>query len=479
MSDKDDSVFLRNEDDGTTPPKKTEADVEFETAFCEFRAKIMPFTKDEIGKMIEWIVNNQSFHLLEGDTIWKRMELSGLLEKRSWKSMKTHFHKNVLSSLNETKVSREVRWKLEACLKNPDAVEFFCDADIESEPEPIQRKFLIDKVRKNKNDRNESKSIGKESSDSDDHSVQTPFEVKKFVRKRSKIPADKFDESIRLSSFLTRSSIDLSKETHVDIGVEPSIEALLDNSNIPQLSQLRDPSGASEGLDISGPISEKCVKIADTTHPNKSNERLNNDNEVVSLVDDIPTVTEFSAGLKEVRSTMGMSQEREQSLMGVTSTVRNDEKEDGDVSHHRDVDLLRERSVERAHPLLEPETAAASEKYSTLETAPKLSVFAKKSILSKEEYGGGNLDSDDEESNDTCDEDENGCNDETIDGVPKYVSNLQQIDTQLGIDKENKVYLVIKGLPRHIDFENVEFVRASRNRTNLDDDDSISEPEKR
>ena len=136
--------------------------------------------------------------------------------------MKTHFHKNVLSSLDETEVSREVKWKLEACLKNPDAVEFFCDADIESEPEPVQRKILIDKVKK-KNDRKESKSIEKESSDGDDDSVRTPVQVKKFVRKRSKIPAEKFDESIRLSSFSTRSSIDLSMETHVDksIGSTP------------------------------------------------------------------------------------------------------------------------------------------------------------------------------------------------------------------------------------------------------------------
>ena len=112
MSDRDDSVFLRDEDDLIT--MTTEADYKLETAFCEFRAKMIPFTKDETGKMIEWIVNNQAFHLLEGDTIWKRMELSGLLEERSWKSMKTHFHKNVLSFLDETKVSREVRWKLES-----------------------------------------------------------------------------------------------------------------------------------------------------------------------------------------------------------------------------------------------------------------------------------------------------------------------------------------------------------------------------
>ena len=473
MSHRDDSVFLRNEDDLIT--MTTEADYKFETAFCDFRAKMIPFTKDETGKMIEWIVNNQAFHLLEGDTIWKRMELSGLLEERSWKSMKTHFHKNVLSFLDETKVSREVRWKLEACLKNPDAVEFFCDADIESEPEPYTKTFLVNKVKK-KNDRNESKSIEKESSGGDDDSVRTPMNVKKFVRKRSKIPADKFDESIRLSSFSTRSSIDLSKENDIGIGVEPSIEALLDNSNIPQLSHLRDSSGASRCLDISKPM-----KIADITHLNKSNEKLDNVNDVESFVDDIPTVTEFSAGLKEARS-RGMSQERERSLMGVTSTVRNDEKEGCDISHHREEDLLSDsndtrRSAERAHPALEPEAAAASKKGSTVETAPRLSVSSKNSILSKEildeeveEYGSSNLGSDVES---------NGCNDESIDGVPKDVSKLQQIDAQLGFDKEDQVYLVVKGLPKHIDFENVEFVRASRNPTNLNDDDSIPESEKR
>lgn len=454
MSIEDDSVFLPIEEN--LSPNGKESAKEFETAFCEFRAEIMPYTKDETRKMIEWIVNNQSFHLVEGDTIWKRMEATGLLEERSWMSMKTHFHENVLTFLDEIKVSRDVKWKLEACLKNPDALEFLCDADIDSEPEPYSRKFHFDKVMR-KNKQKESRDNGKESSDGDDDRAPTSLRLKRFVRKRSKVPADKFDESIRLSSCSTRSSIDAAKENDVDIGVEPSLEALLNNSNIQQISQLRESSGASNSMDISKPTGDKSIKVSDISQSNKPHEKL--DNEVPSLVDDVPTITEFSAGLKEAGS-KSLSQERERSLMGVTSTIRNDEDDPPSVSKETS------KPADRGHRAAE---LAAPRGDSRVGTPPKLGASSRNS-------SDMSCDDLDEDGSDNS-EGDNGSNDGTVDGILKGVSKLQQLEVQLGTDSVDKVYLVIKGLPKNIDFENVEFVKACTNPTDDNDNSANLEPE--
>ena len=461
MSMKDDSVFLPMEEDLSSKGK--ESAKEFETAFYEFRAEIMPYTKDETTKMIEWIVNNQSFHLVEGDTIWKRMEATGLLEERSWMSMKTHFHERVLTFLDEIKVSRDVKWKLEACLKNPDALEFLCDdADIDSEPEPSSRKIQFDKVIRKNKQKESKKDNRKESSDGDDERAPTSVRVKRFVRKRSKVPADKFDESIHLSSFSTRSSIDAAKENDVDIGVEPSLEALLNNSNIPQISQLRESSGASNSMDISKPTGDKSIKVSDVSQSQSNKPHEKRDNEVV---DDVPTITEFSAGLKEAGS-KSMSQERERSLMGVTSTIRNDEDDPLSVSNSNGT----RKSAERVHPASE---TAAPREGSPVGTPPK--VGASSRICS--DMSCDDLDEDGSDSSEG-DNETNDRDDVTIDGIPKGVSKLQQLEVQLGTDNVDKVYLVIKGLPKNIDFENVEFVKASSNSEDGNDNSANLEPER-
>ena len=455
MSTKDDSVFLPNEEGLTTQ----ETVKEFEAAFCEFRAEIVPYNKDETRKMIEWIVNNQNFHLVEGDTIWKRMEASGLFEERSWKSMRAHFHENVLSLLGEIKVSPDVKWKLEACLKNPDALEFLCDADMDSESEPSSKKMLVDKVMR-KTKPKDSKTNRNESSDGDDQRARTT--VKRFVRKRSKIPADKFDESIRLSSFSTRSSIESSKENKVDNGVEPRIEALLNNSNIPQnISQLRDSSGASKSLDISKPTIDKSIpEVPDVSHSNNPHEKLEND--AGRFVDDVPTITEFSAGLKEAGS-RGMSQERERSLMGVTSTIRNDEDDPLSVCNRT------RKSAEAIQPAPEPDTPKRD---STVETPPRIIASSQNS---KDEVG----DELDEERSENSGGDTESFDDygENIDGLPNGVRKIHKLEAQLGTDDAEDVYLVIKGLPRNIDFENVNFVRTSRNLPDPDVNDNSANPE--
>ena len=457
MSIKDDSVFLPNEEGPTTQKTVNE----FEAAFCEFRAEIMPYTKDETMKMIEWIVKNQNFHLVEGDTIWKRMEASGLFEERSWKSMRAHFHENVLSLLGEIKVSPDVKWKLEACLKNPDALEFLCDADMDSESEPGSKKILVDKVMR-KTKPKDSITNSMESSDGDDERARTS--VKRFVRKRAKVPADKFDESIRLSSFSTRSSIESSKENNMDNGVEPRLEALLNNSNIPQnISQLRDSSGASKSMDISKPKIDKSISdVPDVSQSNNPHEKLEND--VGNLVDDVPTITEFSAGLKEAGD-RGMSQEREKSLMGVTSTIRNDEDDPLDPLS---VCNGTRKSAETVQPAPEPDTPKRG---STVETPPRISSSSQNS----KDVVGDELDED--RSENSGGDTESFDDVENIDGIPNGVRKINKLEAQLGTDDAEDVYLVIKGLPKNIDFENVNFVRTSRNLPEADVNDNSANPE--
>ena len=301
---------------------------EFTTAFLEYRATRIPFTKEETQFLIEWIVTNRAFHLLEGETIWKRMEASGRLEERSWLSMKNHFYNNALSSLDEQKVTPTIRRKLEACLKNSDEIDTFGDTDMDSNSDPNPGNVPLDrpKIRTKRKISNNDK---KQSSEEEDV-IETLGKRPKFPRKMSKIPAEKFNESMR-SSASSRPSMDKDlPDDEEGNGVEPGLEALVDNINIPP--QLRDLSSSSSNLlEISKAASESTRRVSETTESNKAqveetDEGILKDN---GKVDDLPSAAEFSAGLMEAGS-RSLSQERERSVLGVTSTIRNDEDEGGD-----------------------------------------------------------------------------------------------------------------------------------------------------
>ena len=328
MYNDNDSVFLPNEEYSASQREDQEKD--FMTAFREFRATRIPFTKEETQLLIEWIVANRAFHLLEGDAIWKRMEASGRLTERSWQSMKTHFHNNVLSSLDELKITFTNRRKLEACFRNSDEIDFFGDTDMDSDSDLFSGNVLLHRP-KNRTKRKTSNNDKRQSSEEEDV-IETLGKRPKFPRKMSKIPAEKFNESMR-SSASSRPSMDKDlPDDEEGNGVEPGLEALVDNINIPP--QLRDLSSSSSNLlEISKAASESTRRVSETTESNKAqvgeiDEGILKDN---GKVDDLPSAAEFSAGLMEAGSRfLSLSQERERSVLGVTSTIRNDEDEGGD-----------------------------------------------------------------------------------------------------------------------------------------------------
>ena len=113
-------------------------------------------------------------------------------------------------------------------------------------------------------------------------------------------------------------------------GVTWQVEPL--HQDIPP--QLRD-SSSSNLLRTSKAANETTRRVSESTDSKaqelveETEERLPNDNKGVGRVDDLPSAMEFSAGLQEAGS-RSLSQERERSVLGVTSTIRNDDDEGGD-----------------------------------------------------------------------------------------------------------------------------------------------------
>ena len=126
--------------------------------------------------------------------------------------------------------------------------------------------------------------------------------------------------------------------------------------------------------------------------------------------------------------------------------------------------------------------AASPKEGSKAGSAPRLSVTSGSSSVVTDNLGHdlhGDDDSIDDETNEDNDNGTNNDNeDESIVGLPKDVGKLKKLEAQLGIDKNDQVYLIVKGLPRDIDMENVEFVQADRN-PGVNDNDSNQDQVKR
>lgn len=57
------------------------------------------YSPTEEAKIVEYIVENDAFHRIKGDKLWKEMEEAKIVE-RTWSSLKQHFRKKIIHEVH-------------------------------------------------------------------------------------------------------------------------------------------------------------------------------------------------------------------------------------------------------------------------------------------------------------------------------------------------------------------------------------------
>lgn len=60
----------------------------------------MAYCQTEEKKIVDYIIEHDAFHRIKGDKLWKEMEASEIILKRSWQSLKEHFRKHIIYDLH-------------------------------------------------------------------------------------------------------------------------------------------------------------------------------------------------------------------------------------------------------------------------------------------------------------------------------------------------------------------------------------------
>ena len=105
--------------------------------YKEFRSKRLSFSRHDDQQILEWIIKNQAFHLVQGNVIWKRMEEQNLGIDRTWKSLKDRFETHICGHLHQYKLSRSNIWKIEKGLGILEDNDMVCDTDMEDEASEV------------------------------------------------------------------------------------------------------------------------------------------------------------------------------------------------------------------------------------------------------------------------------------------------------------------------------------------------------
>ena len=164
----------------------------FFKTYSEFRSSRLVFSKEEDQKIIDWILKHQSFRLLKGNVIWKRMACTFLQSGsgRTWESLKERFLNHISCNLNQYKlIQRPDIWRIEDALGILDAKNLLCDTDMEDEED------VVDNVRSKVLKKRRSHDPSIDQSKTDEGNIGSNLFSDKRRRKQSKIPADSFDSS--------------------------------------------------------------------------------------------------------------------------------------------------------------------------------------------------------------------------------------------------------------------------------------------
>ena len=111
----------------------TNSNSHFSREYVDFKSRRLVFSISDDQKILDWIVKNQAFHLLQGNVIWKRMEDVIFGNERTWESLKERFLTHISRHLNMYKISRSNIWRVEKSLGILEAKTMFCDTDMEEE----------------------------------------------------------------------------------------------------------------------------------------------------------------------------------------------------------------------------------------------------------------------------------------------------------------------------------------------------------
>ena len=276
-----------------------------------FKSETKGFSKHEEDNILGWIVKNKAFKLVKMDSIWMRMAMLEVFDGRPWQLLKRHFHDKIIHHLNGYKgISHCDKLKLKMCININNQIDaekmhlgdLIQDTDMEDESYsfPIQFQDKIKHLRKENmgSRRHESQDLT-----SDDDSQFTKRVLYRRKRKYAKVPADKPDNDHNNTSATGSLFSSTNTDRFEDGGIDKDIENLLNNS------QLRSNTQADKDLTQEASINLEVSKgLSD-----------------VGADLELPSAQQFSDGLRGVHLGQ-MSQERDRSLAGVTSTVRIDQQ---------------------------------------------------------------------------------------------------------------------------------------------------------
>jgi len=271
----------------------------YENEYKHHKSQKLPYSKKEQQEVVDWIVKYSAYKLLRGNLVWKRMEYLGVGRGRSWQSLRQHFLKVVITQIHTYGLSRSEVTKFKVGLglleEVPDSgTEFETREEAQARIKATGLKPISPK-RKEMRKARESKTRS-ESSSSSSTSPSNVDRRRVIKGRRSKVPADKDDQTPRSSTTESVEKIlpplkrkgteELSQDNQhifhgkspvkvsgvipltvgyhaekspaiVDVGQDPELELLLDQSVVPR--DLGDRFPSSESEEVAGVLRKRVA----------------------------------------------------------------------------------------------------------------------------------------------------------------------------------------------------------------------------
>ena len=305
--------------------------------FSMFRLGSRQFSRQEDDQILSWIVKYKAFHLIKMNTIWIRMAKTEVFEGRPWQLMKKHFVDNIFPSLTQYRISKCDQLKLRASMEDEGNGILIEDTDVEVEDSSSDGGVVKPIMKRFESTRETRKREEDDSTDTEDSIAKKVRRIRRSLRKYDKVPAENSDYmSSDTSSVRSGGSTPSSPNDYgLDDGVVPPATRR-QSPRTPVTQQSREsfiPNGNNNG-DLSGnQIPQTSPGATGNSILRKSSQAQQSSLAISRLSDqslsnsvfvdqdlEVPSAEQFRAGLRYVAE--GMSNDRELSILGVTSTVR-------------------------------------------------------------------------------------------------------------------------------------------------------------
>jgi len=338
----------------------------YEAEYRHYKAQKLPYCKKEQLEIVEWIVKYSAYKLLRGNMVWQRMEEVGVGRGRSWQSLKEHFRKAVINQIHTYGLTRRV---IDQFYVGMGIHEEVLDSGTEFETrEDVEARIKL-----------AGRSLTRKTTTRSRSPSSTPPNKilnKRITKgKRSKVPADKEDstagssiesaekEEIPPPPLDRRSTEDqkedqenapVEKKCHsqshstehnpklIDVGQDPELEQLLDQSVVPLHLGDKFPSSGSEDDSrvIRDKITQKKRKLFSGTFLDSAAEesdmfavspiKKSKGRPNLEITQEMPSSEEFREGLKDIAS-LSDSQDIEGCVTSTQKGLRLSAKDDAQV----------------------------------------------------------------------------------------------------------------------------------------------------